>query len=293
MATTLPPLQALRALEAAARRRSFSRAAEELNLTHSAISHHLRALEAQIGVELFRRAGARMIPTVAGAQLAERVRRNLDDLRDALEVAKSGAKGVTRLELSAMSDLLSVWLIPRLGDFYEKYPLVDLSLHMHTDVVPPDPYSVDIGIWHRRVDEPGFQCRKLLDDNVVAVCSPALLARYKRFKIEHLPDMPLLRFTRRSWRDFFEAAGLPADEPERGPIFDDAGLLLQAAVAGQGVTTARLQLARGFLESGELVQLGRVRIPASLDYFFTWREGHPREAEIQQFYRWIKSHLAP
>jgi len=83
MATTLPPLQALRALEAAARRRSFSRAAEELNLTHSAISHHLRALETQIGVELFRRAGARMIPTAAGAQLAERVRRNLDDLRDA------------------------------------------------------------------------------------------------------------------------------------------------------------------------------------------------------------------
>ena len=292
MARSLPPLQALRALEAAARRRSFSRAAEELHLTHSAVSHHLRALETELGVELFRRAGSRMIPTAAGAQLAERVRRSLDDLRDALDATRPGVSGVTRLELSVMSDFASVWLIPRLGDFYDRHPMVDLSLRMHADVTPPDPYPFDIGIWHRRVDEPGFQIRKLLDDQVVAVCSPALLARHPGFRIEDLASMPLLRFSRRSWRDFFEAAGVAGDEPERGPVFDDAGLLLQATVAGQGAATARLQLARGFIERGELVQLGQVRIPASLDYYFTWREGHPRDAAIQQFYRWIKAQLA-
>ncbi|HTR05484.1 MAG TPA: LysR substrate-binding domain-containing protein [Paraburkholderia sp.] len=292
MARSLPPLQALRALEAAARRRSFSRAAEELHLTHSAVSHHLRALETELGVELFRRAGSRMIPTAAGAQLAERVRRSLDDLCDALDATRPGVSGVTRLELSVMSDFASVWLIPRLGDFYDRHPMVDLSLRMHADVTPPDPYPFDIGIWHRRVDEPGFQIRKLLDDQVVAVCSPALLARYPDFRIEDLASMPLLHFSRRSWRDFFEAAGVAGVEPERGPVFDDAGLLLQATVAGQGAATARLQLARGFIERGELVQLGQVRIPASLDYYFTWREGHPREAAIQQFYRWIKAQLA-
>ena len=292
MVRPLPPLQALRALEAAARRRSFSRAAEELHLTHSAVSHHLRALETELGVELFRRAGSRMIPTAAGAQLAERVRRSLDDLRNALDATRPGVSGVTRLELSVMSDFASVWLIPRLGDFYDRHPMVDLSLRMHADVTPPDPYPFDIGIWHRRVDEPGFQIRKLLDDQVVAVCSPALLARHPGFRMEDLASMPLLRFSRRSWRDFFEAAGVAGDEPERGPVFDDAGLLLQATVAGQGVATARLQLARGFIERGELVQLGQVRIPASLDYYFTWREGHPREAAIQQFYRWIKAQLA-
>jgi len=292
MARSLPPLQALRALEAAARRRSFSRAAEELHLTHSAVSHHLRALETELGVELFRRAGSRMIPTAAGAQLAERVRRSLDDLRDALDATRPGLSGVTRLELSVMSDFASVWLIPRLGDFYDRHPMVDLSLRMHADITPPDPYPFDIGIWHRRVDEPGFQIRKLLDDQVVAVCSPALLARHPGFRIEDLASMPLLRFSRRSWRDFFEAAGVAGEEPERGPVFDDAGLLLQATVAGQGAATARLQLARGFIERGELVQLGQVRIPASLDYYFTWREGHPREAAIQQFYRWVKAQLA-
>ncbi|WP_321902996.1 LysR substrate-binding domain-containing protein [Paraburkholderia tropica] len=292
MSRLLPPLQALRALEAAARRRSFSRAAEELHLTHSAVSHHLRGLEAELGVELFRRAGGQMIPTAAGAQLADRVRRSLDDLRDALDATRPGVSGVTRLELSVMADFASVWLIPRLGDFYDRHPDVDLSMRMHADVTPPDPYPFDIGIWHRRVDEPGFQIRKLLDDQVVAVCSPSLLARYPDFRIEDLPGMPLLRFARRSWRDFFEAAGVTGSEPERGPVFDDAGLLLQATVAGQGAATARLQLARDFIERGELVQLGQVRIPASLDYYFTWREGHPRDAAIQQFYRWIKSQLA-
>jgi LysR family transcriptional regulator, glycine cleavage system transcriptional activator len=292
MSRSLPPLQALRALEAAARRRSFSRAAEELHLTHSAVSHHLRALEAELGVELFLRAGSRMIPTAAGAQLAERVRRSLEELREALDATRPGVSAVTRLELSVMSDFASVWLIPRLSDFYDRYPNVDLSVRMHAGVTPPDPYPFDIGIWHRRVDEPGFQIRKLLDDQVVAVCSPGLLARYPAFRIEDLPSMPLLRFSRRSWIDFFEAAGVAGGEPERGPVFDDAGLLLQATVAGQGVATARLQLARGFIERGELVQLGQVRIPASLDYYFTWRESHPREAAIQQFYRWVKSQLA-
>jgi LysR family transcriptional regulator, glycine cleavage system transcriptional activator len=291
MPRDIPPLQALRALEAAARRRSFSRAAEELHLTHSAISHHLRALESELGVELFRRVGAQMIPTAAGAQLADRVRRSLDDLRDALDSTRPGVSGVTRLELSVMADFASVWLIPRLGDFYERHPNVDLSIRMHADVAPPDPYPYDIGIWHRRVEEPGFQIRKLLDDQVVAVCSPELLKRYPDFRLENIADMPLLRFSRRGWRDFFEAAGIAGSEPTRGPVFDDAGLLLQATIAGQGVATARLQLARVFIERGELVQLGHVHIQASLDYFFTWRDGHPREDVIGQFYRWMRSKL--
>lgn len=292
MATNLPPLQALRALEAAARLRSFSRAAEELHLTPSAVSHHVRALEDQLGVGLFYRAGARMIPTSVGAQLVERVRRNLDDLSNALDTSRRGVEGAARLEVSAMSDLLSLWLIPRLSGFYDTHPQIDLSLRMHSGVALPDPFAFDIGIWHGRVDEPGFQSRKLLEDQVIAVCSPALLARYPSFRIEDLPSMPLLRFTRRSWRDFFEAVGIRADEPERGPVFDDAGLILQATVSGQGVSTARLQLAHGYLRRGELVQLGQARIPSALDYYFSWREGHPREAAILQFHRWLKTQLS-
>jgi DNA-binding transcriptional LysR family regulator len=123
MSPPLPPLQALRALEAASRRRSFSRAAEALHLTHSAISHHLRTLETQLGVKLFHRAGTRMIPTTVGTQLAERVRRSLAELHDALDAAQRGASGAIRLEVSTMADFSSLWLIPRLSDFYDQHPL--------------------------------------------------------------------------------------------------------------------------------------------------------------------------
>lgn len=287
----IPPLQALRSLEAATRRRSFSRAAEELNVTHGAISHHIRSLETELGVQLFSRAGNQMIPTTAGSQLASRIRMSLGDLVDALETTRRGARGATRLEISVMSDFASFWLIPRLGDFYELFPNIDLSIHMHAGVPTPDPSSYDIGIWHRRIEEPGFQIRKLPDDHVVAVCSPALLERYPDFQIENLASMPLLRFSRRSWGEFFDAANIAGSEPARGPIFDDSGLLLRATIAGQGVSTSRLQLARDFIERGELVQLSKIQIPASLEYFFIWRSEHPREDAIDQFYHWLTTSL--
>src|ERR1700761_1182376 len=161
----LPPLQALRALEAASRHRSFTRAADELSLTHSAISHHLRNLEDALGTPLFRRVGARMIPTSAGARLAERVRLGLAEIDDALTEARAGDRGgAVRLEVSVMSDLAGNWLIRRLNGFAALQPHIELMLRVHAQLVPPDPYTVDLGIWHKRVDEPGFVSHKLIDD---------------------------------------------------------------------------------------------------------------------------------
>lgn len=289
----LPPLQALRALEAATRHRSFTRAADELNLTHSAISHHMRSLETSIGTPLFRRVGARMIPTSTGAHLAERVRRGLSELDQAFGEAREGmASGVVRLEVSVMSDLAGNWLIRRLESFSSHHPQIDLMLRIHADIAPPDPYSVDVGIWHQRVEEPGFVSRKLVDDHVIAVCSPSLLDRIPNFRVEDTPKLPMLRFAHRSWRDWLVAAGLPPQEPTRGPIFDNAGLLLQAAIAGQGVATARRLLVRDAMETGELVMIGTVCVPASLEYYVNWREHHPREAAILAFYEWIKAQVA-
>jgi LysR family transcriptional regulator, glycine cleavage system transcriptional activator len=291
MSRPSPPLQSLRCLEAAARRHSFSRAAEELHLTHGAVSHHLRALESQLSVQLFTRSGNSMIPTAVGAQLAERVRRLLGELELALEAARPGETKVARLEVSIMTELAFTWLIPRLSSFYDSHPDIDLSIHTHTELLPPDPYPFDVGIWHRRVEEPGFLIRKLLDDQVVAVCSPELLKKYPDFKLEDILGMPLLLYSKRRWKDFFLAAGIQADEPDRGPMFDDPSSLLQAALAGQGVATLREQLVRDYLRRGQLIQLGNIRMPALNDYFFTWREEHPRKAAIQKFYNWIKLQL--
>jgi DNA-binding transcriptional LysR family regulator len=289
----LPPLQALRALEAATRHRSFSRAAEELALTHSAISHHIRALETSLGTKLFQRTGSQMTPTSVGARLAEQVRGALDSIESALrEAGNSAGPPVVRLQVSVMADLANAWLIRRLPSLHAQVPSLDLHLRLHAEITPPDPYSVDVGIWHQRIDLPGFECHNLIEDHVIAVASPALLARYPGFTLADVPRMPMLRFALRPWRDWLEAAGLPGDEPERGPIFQDAGLMLQSsAVAGLGVATARAQLAHDYLASGELVQIGPARIPSSLHYWVTWREGNPREKAIQQFHAWLEEQV--
>jgi LysR family glycine cleavage system transcriptional activator len=289
----LPPLQALRALEAAARHRSFTRAAEELALTHSAISHHIRALEQSLGTKLFQRTGNQMVPTSVGARLAERVRGSLDGLAMALRDASEGAQPpVVRLEMSVMADLANAWLIHRLPSLDAAAPGLDLHLRLHAEISPPDPYAVDIGIWHQRVDLPGFECFGLIEDEVIAVASPALLARCPGFTVADLPKLPMLRFALRPWRDFLEAAGLPAIEPARGPIFQDAGLMLQSAIAGLGVATARGLLAHDYLASGQLVQIGTTRIPSTLHYWVVWRSGNPREREIQQVVSWLREQVA-
>lgn len=289
----LPPLQSLRALEAAARHRSFSRAAEELNLTHSAVSHHMRALEQQLGTALFRRVGARMIPTSVGARLAERVRISLSELDEAFAEGRAGpSAGNVRLEVSVMSDLAALWLTPRLTSFTDAHPDIDLMVRMHAEIAAPDPYTVDVGIWHQRVEAPGFATRKLYDDHVIAVCSPKVLARVPDFTVRDTPRLPMLRFAYRSWRDWLVAAGLPPQEPTRGPIFDDAGLLLRAAIAGQGVATTRSLLVRDAIAAGELVQIGSISIPASLEYHVNWRENHPRERAIHAFWAWLQKEVA-
>lgn len=256
----------------------------------------MRSLEQMLGTALFRRVGARMIPTSVGARLAERVRIGISELDAAITEARAGASpeaspASVRLEISVMTDLASHWLIPRLGRFSERHPGIDLVVRTHADLPAPDPYSVDVGIWHQRVETPGFVTRKLFDDCVIAVCHPDLIASVPNFTVADTHKLPMLRFAFRSWRDWQVAAGLPPQEPTRGPIFDDSGLLLRAALAGQGVATARSLLVRDVLASGELVQIGDVRVSPSLEYFVNWRENHPRERAIHAFWEWMRDEV--
>lgn len=279
---------ALRALEVATRRRSFTLAAQELHLTHSAISHQIRQIESFLDTSLFVRMHSEMIPTATCLLLAERIRNNLNGIEMALLEARDESKPRRQvLDVSVMADFANMWLIPQLDAFSEQHPGVDLSISIQNGVGPPERHDADIGIWHRRIDKHGFQSKKLVEDWVIAVCAPAFLDRYKPLTVARLPEVPLLRFASRSWQEFFHAAGVDAGDPPHGPMFSDASSLLQAALAGQGVAMLRQRLVHSCLRSQTLVQIGDTRIPSHLDYYVCWRENNPKSDAILQFTEWL------
>lgn len=284
-----PSLTALRAVETAARRRSFTLAADELCVTHSAISHQIRQLETLLGMNLFGRVGLEMVPTPICVELTARLRQGLSDIDLALDEARNSTNPLRqRLQLSVMSDFANAWLIPRMSEFSRAHSDIDLSLRVHTEVTPPDPNSADVGIWHRHIEAKGFRSICLLQDRVIAVCSQGFHAKHSPLSTSALPHVPLLRFETRSWHEFFQAADLMDEEPQQGPIFSDAASLLNAALAGQGVAMLRERLVRPYMRSGALVKVGHTQIQANLDYYLVWREGSPRERAILRFADWLR-----
>jgi LysR family glycine cleavage system transcriptional activator len=281
-------ISALRALETAERCRSFTLAANELNLTHSAISHQIRQIEGLLDIPLFERAQTQMIPTAACTRLAERVRKNLADLEFALLEAKSSNRQQRLvLKVNVMADFANVWLIPKLEAFSDVKPHIDLSITVRNTLDVPERHEADVGIWHRPIDRNGFQSRKLLDDSVVAVCTPAFFDKHAPLDANNLAHVPLLRFAGRSWQEFFDAAGIRASDPNYGPIFSDAASLLQAALAGQGVAMLRERLIHSYLREATLVRIGSTRIPSTLSYHVCWHQDNPKREAILQFAEWL------
>ncbi len=279
-------ISALRALETAERCRSFTVAANELNLTHSAISHQIRQIEGMLDVQLFERVQAQMIPTAACTRLAERVRRNLADLEFALHEAKNQQQRLP-LKVNVLADFANVWLIPKLENFADANPHIDLLITVRNTLDVPERHEADVGIWHRPIDRSGFQSRKLLDDSVVAVCTPAFFDKHAPLDTSRLAQVTLLRFAGRSWQEFFDAAGIRASNPNYGPMFGDAASLLQAALAGQGVAMLRERLIHSFLREKALVRIGSTRIPSTLSYHACWRQDNPNREAILQFAEWL------
>ena len=286
-------IAALRALETAERCRSFTVAANELALTHSAISHQIRQIEGLLDIPLFERAQAQMIPTEACSRLAERVRKNLADLEFALiEARNSNRPQRLVLKVNVMADFANVWLIPKLQAFSDAHPHLDLSITVRNTLDVPERHEADVGIWHRPMDRSGYQSRKLLDDSVVAVCTPAFAERYAPLDTDRLGHIPLLRYAGRTWQEFFDAAGIRESDPSHGPVFGDAASLLQAALAGQGVAMLRERLIHSYLRDGTLLRIGDTRIPSALSYHVCWRQDNPRQEAILAFAAWLASIVA-
>lgn len=293
MPRRLPPLNALKAFEAAARHESFTRAAEELCVTQGAVSHQVKALEEELGLKLFNRERQRLVITQAGRSYLEVVRDALDRIAAGTErlLQRQSAGALT---VSTSPNFAAKWLVHRLGRFADAHPGIDLrvsaSLH-HVDFARED---VDLAIRHGDGTAPGLDVTRLCAEELTPVCSPALLRGRKGLrKPVDLARHTLLHVNDRSdWLRWLAAAGAGTVDPTRGPVLNQASMALDAAVDGQGVALARSALAASDLISGRLVRPFHLSLPVSYAYWIVCPKVAAKLPKIVVFREWLLAEAA-
>ncbi len=291
MPERLPPLPALRALEAVARDGSLTKAAESLFVTHGAISHQLKALESSLGVALIERAGRGVRLTDEGQRLAQRVRAALAELADAVREARERSNP-RQLRVSVVPSFAARWLLPRIGRFIAAHPDIDLDVRASQALADFRRDDVDVGIRHGAGPWPGVIAEHLLDDDHFAVASPRLNGGRLPAVPADLARYTLLRAEGEFWKPWFEAAGLDWPEPTRGPMFSDSSHMMQAAAEGQGIALARKTLLANDLRNGVLVQLFDVVVRSPFRTFLVYPPRLADSPKLAQFRNWLREEIA-
>ncbi|MGJ7498755.1 transcriptional regulator GcvA [Variovorax sp. ZT5P49] len=284
----LPPLNALRAFEATARHLSVKNAADELCVTPGAVSQLVKTLELHLGVQLFRRVNRGVFLTDAGQAYLPPVRNAFRQISDATQkIAVPAETGL--LTVSATPFFASAWLVPRLKSFQDAHPDIDLQVLTSNALADFSRDGVDVAIRHGMGQYPGLASQRVLTVEMVPVAAPALVAEHGK------PKKPadLLRWPRvndadrKGWRLWFEAQGIEDAGPARGPSFDDAGLLLQAVLAGQGAALLPAAMMAPEIEQGRLVQLSKVTWLEDFAYYLACPEGSRDRPKVAAFRDWL------
>jgi LysR family transcriptional regulator, glycine cleavage system transcriptional activator len=293
MPRQLPPLNALKAFEAAARSESFTRAAEELCVTQGAVSHQVKSLEDTLGIKLFSRERQRLVITDAG-------REYLNVIRDALDRIAAGTERVLQrqnsgvLTVSTSPDFAAKWLVYRLGRFAEAHPGIDLrvsaTMH-HVDFVREE---VDVAVRHGDGNWSGLDAVRLCSEQLFPVCSPKLMAGRNRItKPADLLKFPLLHLDdTRAWSQWLDTAGIADAELSHGLTLNRASMLIDAAVDGQGVALARTTLAAWDLINGRLVKPFDLGVKLSRTYWIVCPKATSTKPKIATFREWLSAEAA-
>jgi LysR family transcriptional regulator, glycine cleavage system transcriptional activator len=289
----LPALNALKAFEAAARHESFSRAADELFVTHGAVSHQIRALEAELGVALFMRDGKRVRVTDTGRRYAGQVREALNQLAHATQEIRAGDRD-RRLVVSMLSSFAARWVTPRIGRFIEAHPQWDVELQSTNQLTDFTRDDVDVAIRFGYGHYPGLHAELLLDEIFFPACSPNFRGGKLPADPQEIAKLPLLRSDDELWRPWFDAAGLTdLPEPKRGVLYQDSSNLLQAAMDGQGIALVRRSLAMHEITQGRLVRLFKdIDGPSPWRYYFICTPQRLETERVQAFRAWVFDEVA-
>jgi LysR family glycine cleavage system transcriptional activator len=287
MARRLPPLNGLKAFEAAARSESFTRAAEELSVTQGAVSHQVKALEDTFGLKLFQRERQRLFLTDAGREYLAVVRDAFDRIAVGTErLLQRQESGV--LTVSTSPDFAAKWLVNRLSRFAEKHPDMDLRVSATTHYVDFARDDVDVAIRHGDGNWPGLDMQRLYSERLFPVCSPKLIVGRNRItKAADLLKFPLLRLEdAKNWIRLFEAAGVKATV-RPGPVLNRASMLIDAAIDGQGIALARTALAAWDLINGRLLRPIDVSLRMANTYWIVCPKAASNVPKIATFRKWV------
>ncbi|MCT4610554.1 MAG: LysR family transcriptional regulator [Pelagimonas sp.] len=283
----LPSLPALRAFDAAARLGSFRAAANSLSVSATAISHHIRGLEDQLQVSLFQRIGRNVRLTEDGKRLAEATTQAFALLETAVERFQPDARRVVRI--SAGPIFTARWLMPRISDFWETHPGIELEFVPTWRPGGSGSSRAEIIIrWERLQDMPG-NATKLLELQPIAVASPDFVARFGPFEqATDLLSVPILHQRNHwGWIDWFSAKGVKLSQPLRGAIFEDANVLIRGAAEGQGAIVGWLPLIDQDLKEGRVIRLFGERMPPTHGYFCEMNIENSGQRDTRSVFAWL------
>lgn len=293
---SLPSLNGLRAFEAAARHLSFTRAAAELNVTQTAISHQIRRLEEQLGIRLFERRTRELLLTREAAAYLPAVQGAFEELRQATARLQRPARG-GMLTVSTTASLAAKWLVTRVAAFQDANPGIEVRISTSSHLVDFVREEVDMAVRYGRGSWPGLRATWLMAEDIFPVCSPALLQDGKPLrKPADLADHTLLHTTtsREDWQLWLTAAGLPISiAARRGLSFDQSFMAVQAAVEGLGVALGRTRFVEADIAAGRLVVPFDVVLPADAGFYIVAPEETADTPKITLFHDWLIASVAP
>jgi len=289
----LPPLNALRAFEAAARHLNFSRAADELSVTPGAVSQQIQNLEDYVGAALFKRTPRGLLLTDAAQTALPALREAFDRLAEAASLLTAAVDG-RRLTLTAAPSFAAKWLVPRLGKFETAFPQVDIWLSAGLELVDLTAGEVDVAIRYGAGRYPGLEVRRLMSETVIPVVSPGLLATTPLAAPGDLARHILLHDgspepddSCPDWAMWLAARGVKGVDGARGPRFNQSSLVIEAAVNGRGVALAKRTLAQADLEAGRLIAPLQIATAVDFAYYLVHPKAKGRLPQVKAFVNWI------
>jgi LysR family glycine cleavage system transcriptional activator len=282
------PLNALRAFEAVAAHLSFTEAARALNVTTAAVSSHIKSLEEFLETPLFIRHSRSVRLTPQGARLLPGVQRGLSELTRAVEqLRQDRTSGL--LNISLLGSFLQKWLLPRLGDFYQKHPEIDLRFSASRELVDFSQTDFHAAVRYGDGSWPDLEAEKMLDDWVFPVASPELVAKLGEIRtLGDLAKYPLLHSASEPWSDWLRRVGGDTTRIERGPVLEDSASVLEAAEQGQGLALARWSLVAGDLAAGRLVRPSLQSVRQRHAYYFVAPPHNFELPKVIRFRDWLR-----